>query len=38
MNVNLPFQNNPLAFIFTVALAFAISLFAVYIFWKRDWF
>ncbi len=38
MNVNLPFQDSPLAFAFTIGLAFLIGLIAVIIFWKRDWF
>ncbi len=38
MNVLLPFEQNPHAFPITLAIAFLISLSAVFIFWKRDWF
>ncbi len=38
MNVNLPMQAHPLAFLLTLGLSFMISLSVVYIFWKRDWF
>ena len=38
MNVNLPFQGHPLAFVFTLALSFLLTGVAVYIFAKRDWF
>jgi magnesium transporter len=38
MNVDLPFQNLPHAFLLTLAFSFLISLSVVYMFWKRDWF
>jgi magnesium transporter len=38
MNVNLPFQNHPFAFLLTLALSLAISLSVMYLFAKRDWF
>jgi len=38
MNVHLPFEVHPQAFFLIVFLAFLISLTAVYIFYKRDWF
>jgi magnesium transporter len=37
MNVDLPFQKHPLAFVFTI-LSFILTGIAVYIFAKRDWF
>ena len=38
MNVHLPFENIPLAFVLILGISITISLVAVYIFWKRDWF
>jgi magnesium transporter len=38
MNVHLPFEEYQLAFLLILGLTFAISLTAVYVFWKRDWF
>ena len=38
MNVDLPLQAHPLAFVFTLALSFLLIGVAVYIFAKRDWF
>jgi magnesium transporter len=38
MNVDLPFQHLPQAFLITLAFSFLISLLVVYMFWKRDWF
>ena len=38
MNVGLPLQNSPFAFLLTLVLSFTISIVVVYIFWKRDWF
>lgn len=38
MNVALPFQDQPWAFIFTIGIAVALTGIAVYIFAKRDWF
>jgi magnesium transporter len=38
MNVDLPFQHEPFAFLLTLGISFAISISAAYIFVKRDWF
>lgn len=38
MNVHLPFEDLPNAFLITLGLSFAISLSVVYVFWKHDWF
>ncbi len=38
MNVHLPLEGHPLAFPLTLLLSFVISLSAVYVFWRRDWF
>lgn len=38
MNVHLPFEVNPLAFIYILLLSLGVSLLAIYIFWARDWF
>ena len=38
MNVSLPFQQHPAAFLFTIGISFAISLGAAYFFVRRDWF
>ena len=38
MNVPLPLENHPNAFLISMGLSFAISLTVVYIFCKHDWF
>jgi magnesium transporter len=38
MNVDLPLQDHPLAFVFTLVFSLALVAVAVYIFAKRDWF
>ena len=38
MNVHLPFENHPNAFLFALGFSFAISLTVVFIFWRHDWF
>jgi magnesium transporter len=38
MNVDLPFQQAGLAFLFTLGLTLLITIPVVIIFWKRDWF
>jgi len=38
MNVHLPFEANPMAFLLIIILSAGIALCAAYIFWKRDWF
>ena len=38
MNVNLPFQEHPWAYIFIIGLFVAMAAVVVVIFWKRDWF
>jgi len=38
MNVALPFEGSPFAFPITLGMAFTVSLLAIFIFWKRDWF
>jgi magnesium transporter len=38
MNVELPFQNEPWAFPFTLGVSFVMLFTAVFIFVKRDWF
>jgi magnesium transporter len=38
MNVHLPFENTPLAFLFIILISLLIGGAATYIFWKRDWF
>ena len=38
MNVGLPLQNSPYAFLLIMAACFVTSLVVVLIFWKRDWF
>lgn len=37
MNVPLPLQNHPSAFMFTVTIAFVITIGVAIFFWKRDW-
>lgn len=38
MNVDLPFEQHPFAFLFVLALSLVTGLSVVYIFMKRDWF
>jgi magnesium transporter len=38
MNVHLPFEVQPWAFIFIFLLSLGLTFLAVYLFWKRDWF
>ena len=38
MNVGLPLQSSPYAFLLTLVLSFVISAVVVYFFWKKDWF
>lgn len=38
MNVHLPFEDVPYAFLLTIGISVFLSLSAVYLFWKRDWF
>ncbi|MEW5872006.1 MAG: magnesium transporter CorA family protein [Chloroflexota bacterium] len=38
MNVNLPLDAHPQAFLFILGISFMISLCAALIFWRRDWF
>jgi magnesium transporter len=38
MNVNLPLESHPVAFLFILGISVAISLTAALIFYKRDWF
>jgi magnesium transporter len=38
MNVHLPFEAHPQAFVLIIFISLLIGLSAVYIFWKRDWF
>ncbi len=38
MNVNLPLQSHPMAFVFTLVLSTLLIGMAIYIFAKRDWF
>lgn len=38
MNVDLPFQREPFAFLLTLVFSFFISLSVVFVFVKRDWF
>jgi magnesium transporter len=38
MNVDLPLQTHPLAFVFTLALSLVLIGSAIFIFAKRDWF
>ncbi|MCS6993494.1 MAG: magnesium transporter CorA family protein [Anaerolineales bacterium] len=37
MNVGLPLQEHPSAFVYIVALAVLLTVLAMYIFYKRDW-
>lgn len=38
MNVHIPMEEHPSAFLLIILISASIGLFAVYIFWKRDWF
>lgn len=38
MNVALPFQDSPYAFLYVTGISLALSLLGVWIFWKRRWF
>ena len=38
MNVSLPGEGNPLAFVGVFGLSFAMTAIAIFIFYKRDWF
>lgn len=38
MNVNLPAQDHPLAFLFIIGVTVGVTAIATYIFYKRDWF
>ena len=37
MNVVLPLQNHPLAFSLVVIVAVAVSVFVIFVLWKKDW-
>jgi magnesium transporter len=37
MNVHLPFETEPMAFLYIIVISVVISLLAGYIFYKRDW-
>lgn len=37
MNVHLPFENIPYAFLFTLGISFVLSLLVLYLFYRRDW-
>jgi magnesium transporter len=38
MNVNLPLQEHPMAFLLTIGISLGISLLVMYVFAKRGWF
>jgi magnesium transporter len=38
MNVVLPGEEHPLAFLFVIGISLALTAVATYIFYKRDWF
>ncbi|HRJ74765.1 MAG TPA: magnesium transporter CorA family protein [Anaerolineales bacterium] len=38
MNVNLPGEGNPLAFLAVIGISLTLTAIATYIFYKRDWF
>jgi Mg2+ and Co2+ transporter CorA len=38
MNVPLPLEGHPLAAVYILGVAFAISALVALIFWKKDWF
>lgn len=37
MNVDLPLQNDPMAFVFTVALSIVVCSIALFILWRKHW-
>lgn len=37
MNVRLPLEDHPLAFLLILALSLAVALFVVVVFWRKDW-
>jgi len=37
MNVNLPAQGSPVAFLYVIGISVALTALALYIFYKRDW-
>lgn len=37
MNVNLPAQSSPVAFLYVIGISVALTALALYIFYKRDW-
>jgi magnesium transporter len=37
MNVSLPLDEHPVTFLAILAAAFALSLGAAFVFWKKDW-
>lgn len=37
MNVHLPFENNPMAFVLILLISLGISLTAAFVFYQRDW-
>lgn len=38
MNIHLPLESNPSAFLIVLLISVGIAILAAYIFWKRDWF
>jgi magnesium transporter len=38
MNVSLPFESHPLAFLVVLGITFLVASVVVVVFWKRDWF
>ena len=38
MNVRLPFQNSPQAFLITIGISFVLSVMGIFVFIKRRWF
>jgi len=38
MNVDLPLSGHAWAFVAIIGIALLMSLFSVFVFWKRDWF
>jgi magnesium transporter len=37
MNVPVPLQNHPVAFLFIVLIALAVSVFVLFVLWRKDW-
>jgi magnesium transporter len=37
MNVRLPLEDHPLAFLLILGFSLAVALFVVIVFWRRDW-